>query len=204
MIMSGGVVSSAVTTGESGNNLYIIVIDEASAKPITQGVCITGSYNTTCCNCWGGGCSGCNGCTSGSGGPVSGYTGNDGVMVFSYPFTCPASFSLLLQTPGYQDELLQFDTGPVDGPINFQAGMSTGTPFQLGQEPPQCLGLWADLGQTNEQTGQTVTKTGSSLTGALSGLGLYAVIGLALIVVLLIILAATGIIHMPSQGGINK
>ena len=202
--MPNGVVNHSVTSGESGNNLFILVIDNASGQPITQGVCITGTYNTQCCNCWPSGCSGCNGCTSGSGGPVSVYTDKTGVAEWSVPFTCASSYSLLFQTPNYQDELVQFSVGPMDGPTNVQVGMSAGTAFTLGQEPPQCIGLWADLGQSSQETGQTVTKTGSSVSSALSGMGLYAVIGIALIAVVVIVLAATGTLktpHLPSLRG---
>ena len=202
--MPNGVVNHSVTSGESGNNLFILVIDNASGLPITQGVCITGTYNTQCCNCWPSGCSGCNGCTSGSGGPVSVYTDKTGVAEWSVPFTCASSYSLLFQTPNYQDELVQFSVGPMDGPTNVQVGMSAGTAFTLGQEPPQCLGLWADLGQSSQETGQTVTKTGSSVSNALSGMGLYAVIGIAIIAVVVIVLAATGTLkapHLPSLRG---
>ena len=197
--MTNGIVSTSVTSGESGNTLYILVVDNATGKPITQGVCITGTYNTQCCNCWPSGCSGCNGCTSGSGSPVSTYTDKTGVAAWPIPYTCVGGYSLLFQTPGYQDELQQFSAGPVDGPINYQVGMSAGTAFQLGQEPPQCLGLWADLGQAKETSGQTVTKTASGAGNFFSGLGLYAVIGIALIAVILIVLATTGVLgkHGP-------
>lgn len=192
--MTNGIVSHAVGPNESGHVLYILVVDNATGKPITQGVCITGSYNTQCCNCWPSGCSGCNGCTSGSGGPISTYTDDSGLVAWPIPFTCSASYSLLLQTPNYQDELLQFDTGPVTGPINYQAGMSGGNAFQLAQEPPQCLGMWADLNQSSQEGGQAASKTASGVGNFLSGLGLYAVVGVALIVVALIVLAATGVL----------
>lgn len=198
--MANGTVNNAVAPNESGDNLYILVIDQATGKPITQGVCITGTYNTSCCNCWPSGCSGCNGCTSGVGGPVSIYTDDTGVAEWSIPYTCPGGYSLLFQTPNYQDELLQFTTGSITGPVNVQVGMSAGTAFQLAQEPPQCLGMWADLGQTSQETSQGASKTAAAATNALSGLGLYAVIGLALIVVLLIVLVAVGVVHAPGGG----
>lgn len=202
--MPNGVVNHSVTSGESGNNLFILVIDNASGQPITQGVCITGTYNTQCCNCWPSGCSGCNGCTSGSGGPVSVYTDKTGVAEWSVPFTCASSYSLLFQTPNYQDELVQFSVGPMDGPTNVQVGMSSGTAFTLGQEPPQCLGMWADLNQASQEAGQGASKTAHGAGNFLSGLGLYAVIGIALIAVILIVLAATGTLktpHLPSLRG---
>ena len=199
--MANGTVNYSVTSGESGANLYILVVDNATGKPITQGVCITGTYNTQCCNCWPSGCSGCNGCTSGSGSPVSIYTDKTGVAEWSIPFTCQGGYSLLFQTPNYQDELLQFSTGAVTGPVNVQVGMSTGTAFQLAQEPPQCLGLWADLNQASQEGQQGVTKSASGLGSFLSGLGLYAVIGVALIAVIVIVLAATGVLSMGRAGG---
>ena len=192
--MPNGPVNNAVAPNEGGNNLYIIVVDNSSGQPISQGVCITGTYNTQCCNCWPSGCSGCNGCTSGSGSSVSIYTDKNGLAQWSIPFTCQGGYSLLFQTPNYQDELLQFSTGAITGPVNVQVGMSTGTAFQLAQEPPQCLGMWADMNQASQLTTQGVSKTGASVTNALSGLGLYAVIGIALIAVILIVLAATGVL----------
>ena len=202
--MVNGIVHTSVTPNENGNTLYILVVDNATGKPITQGVCITGTYNTQCCNCWPSGCSGCNGCTSGHGGPVSIYTDHTGVASWSIPYTCVGSYSLLFQTPNYQDLLQQFDAGPVDGPINYQIGMSAGTAFTLGQEPPQCLGMWADLNQATQEGGQGASKVAHGAGNFLSGLGLYAVIGIALIAVILIVLAATGTLkapHLPSLRG---
>lgn len=198
--MPNGPVNEAVSPNESGNNLYILVVDNATGAPISQGVCITGTYNTQCCNCWPSGCSGCNGCTSGNGGPVSIYTDKTGVAEWSIPFTCSGSYSLLFQTPNYQDELVQFDTGAVTGPCNVKVGMSAGKAFQLAQEPPACIGMWADLGQTSQEAGQGVSKTASAAGNFLSGLGLYAVIGVALIAVIVIVLAATGVLSMGRAG----
>ncbi len=101
--MPNGPVNEAVSPNESGNNLYILVVDNATGAPISQGVCITGTYNTQCCNCWPSGCSGCNGCTSGNGGPVSIYTDKTGVAEWSIPFTCSGSYSLLFA------KMLDFD-----------------------------------------------------------------------------------------------
>ena len=199
--MANGVVNEAVAPHESGHNIYFLAVDNATGNPITQGVCITGTYNTQCCNCWPSGCSGCNGCTSGSGGPVSIYTDKSGVAEWSIPFTCSASWSLLFQTPGYEDELLQIDTGPITGPTNVKVGMSAGTAFTQGAEPPQCLGLWADLNQAKELAGQGVTKTGGKVVKAASNIGLYAVVGIALVAVVLIVLAATGVLGGHHGGG---
>ena len=188
--MVSGEVNFNVTSGEGGNNLYIKVIDEATGDPITQGVCITGQWNAGAVpKNW----LGQDECSPASGTSISLFTDKDGVAEWAFPGTCPGAFSLIAQTPNYQDELIQFNNGTISGPVNVQIAMSKGTMGQLAQAPPACLSLAADLGQTGYTTGGGVAGAAGSAGNFVETLGLYgAVAAIAIAIVIAVVFAARG------------
>jgi hypothetical protein len=184
--MTGGIVNFAVTSGEGGQTLYISVLDFATGNPITQGVCLTGQYNTSPeQKSWDGQVL----CSSGEGQPMSLFTDKTGVASWGIPFTCPSQVNLLLQTPGYEDLSVTFGMGDITGPVNAQFSMAKGTMGSLGQAPPQCLGMWADLNQASMNTTQTASAAAGQTGAFVGSLGLYAVVGVALVAVVLIVFA---------------
>lgn len=195
--MTSGEVNFPVSTGESGNNLYLKVVDGATGNAITQGVCVSGSYNLgpTPKN-WLGQAE----CQPGRGTSISLLTDKTGLLEWAFPATCPSSFSLICQTPGYQDELVQFSTGIISGPVNVQVSMLKGTMGQLAQAPPACLALQADLNQSAYGAKSAVTGVTGGVSNFLTGMSLYVVIGLVLLAVILIVLALLFRPGVPSVG----
>ena len=189
--MGSGAVAYNVTSPENGGTLYIKVIDVTTGKPITQGVCITGNYNTTPAQKnW----YGQDTCTSGAGMSVGLFTDGTGVASWTFPFTCPSSLNLLAQTPNYANESVAISTGVITGPVNVIIAMSPGTMANsVGQLPPQCQGAWAGLTQGSDNFSQMITKFGNAATGFIETLGLYGAIALVAIAIVAIVIFAVAV-----------
>ena len=191
--MASGEVNYPVASNESGNTLYIKVVDINTGKPITQGVCITGNYNTSPAqhNAWGQ-----QTCSSGPGQTVGLFTDNTGIAEWVFPYTCPSTFNLLAQTPNYADESFNISTGIITGPVNVLVSMSPGTMSNsLGQLPPICQGAWADLNQASQNAAQGGSKTGAAVGGFAETLGLYGTI--AAVAVAIVVIVVVVFTHRP-------
>ncbi len=169
----------------SGDNLYIVLFDAASNQPITSGACITGLFSTTPAQKnW----EGQDTCSSGTGADISLQTDNTGVAEYGIPYTCPMTFTLLAQAPGYEDTQFDFTTGVVTGPITYAVYMPTGTMGGLGQAPPYCTGLQADLNQTGQTAGIGASGAAGTVAGDLGSAGWMAVIAIVAIAIVLVVI----------------
>jgi hypothetical protein len=176
-------------------NMFFHVTDE-SGKPL-NGILFSGQYNSTPCSA----IQTMAGCTSGPGNDLYSTTDSNGQIIFNIPYTCVGQWSGTFSSQGYEDWVLDKNTGLITGDVHWYFQM-VADEKQAGTPAPSNKGANPYAGSAyNQATAATQSAAlgaGKSVTGWLAFAESMWWFWIILAIIVVIIILA---LHHKSGGG---